>query len=292
MFTPIMEKQLEIPFEEYEQIDVKDSLDRKQDILEEILGEFANGEGPEKAKFTFRDDNYSQRTYVHQQGISVLRIANNKKVTWEENFETKTMDNHPSSLVIIDNRKDRQVIAIEKKETSFKKTDKLANIIQETFRKKLAQHRLSVDIRGKYHYAQFWEVVDVSMKLNGIESVTFPFPYPNLPQLTDMVGEYFADLARRTNSEPTLELKGQSGESVSVSKEDAFMINAIKACAASGRPILIKPKGSQRRKIGVECPVIEELSDVLLVDLDKQELFNSKFEGITDFLNKIKLVYE
>ena len=80
---------MEIPFEEYEQIDVKDSLDRKQDILEEILGEFANGEGSEKAKFTFRDDNYSQRTYVHQQGISVLRIANNKKVKWEENSRPK-----------------------------------------------------------------------------------------------------------------------------------------------------------------------------------------------------------
>ena len=38
--------------------------------------------------------------------------------------------------------------------------------------------------------------------------------------------------------------------------------------------------------------MIEELSDAFLMDLDKQEMFNSKFEGITGFLNKIKLVYE
>ena len=69
-------------------------------------------------------------------------------------------------------------------------------------------------------------------------------------------------------------------------------MNAIKACAASGRPIVIKPKGSSLKKIGVESPVIEEISDKAIKELSDSDLFNSKFEKIVEFLNQIKLVYE
>lgn len=43
-----------------------------------------------------------------------MRIANNKKTKLEADFNVSELDNHPSCLVIIDNRKDRQIIAIER----------------------------------------------------------------------------------------------------------------------------------------------------------------------------------
>lgn len=106
------------------------------------------------------------------------------------------------------------------------------------------------------------------------------------------MGDYFTDLARRTNSEPTLHLQGQNHESVNIDSKDIWILNAIKACAASGRPIVIKPKGSSLKKIGVESPVIEEISDKAIKELSDSDLFNSKFEKIVEFLNQIKLVYE
>lgn len=106
------------------------------------------------------------------------------------------------------------------------------------------------------------------------------------------MGEYFTDLAKRTNSEPTLHLQGQNHESVNLDPTDIWLLNAIKACAASGKPILIKPKGSQVRKIGVESPVIEEIADIAVKELSSRDLFDSKFNLIVEFLNKIKLVYE
>ena len=130
------------------------------------------------------------------------------------------------------------------------------------------------------------------MMLKGIDSVDFPFAYPNLPEISDMVGDYMNNIARQTNSEPTLHLKGQNKESVRLSREDLWLLSAIKACAASGRPILIKPKGSELRKIGVDSPVYEEIPDVALKDLDQKDLFNSKYEIIIECLNTIKLVYE
>lgn len=287
MFRPVMENKMEIPFEEFQKIDVQDSLDRKQELTSEVL------DNNEKLKFKFNTVEYAHKMYIGQNGIYVLRIANtgHKPAKVENNFKVMKQQNHPSCIVIIDNRQDRQIIAIEHN-SAFGKDPSLAVIIQTTLRKALQNYRLTLDVTQKYHTSEFWQVVDNSMMLKGIDYVDFPFAYPNLPEISDMVGEYMNNIARQTNSEPTLKLKGQNNESVNLSREDQWLLSAIKACAASGRPILIKPKGSELRKIGVESPVYEEISDETLTELDQKELFDSKYNIIVEFLNTIKIVYD
>ena len=287
MFRPVMENKMEIPFEEFQKIDVQDSLDRKQELTSEVL------DNNEKLKFKFNTVEYAHKMYIGQNGIYVLRIANtgHKPAKVENNFKVMKQQNHPSCIVIIDNRQDRQIIAIEHN-SAFGKDPSLAVIIQTTLRKALQNYRLTLDVTQKYHTSEFWQVVDTSMMLRGIDYVDFPFAYPNLPEISDMVGEYMNNIARQTNSEPTLKLKGQNNESVNLSREDQWLLSAIKACAASGRPILIKPKGSELRKIGVDSPVYEEISDETLTELDQKELFDSKYNIIVEFLNTIKIVYD
>lgn len=287
MFRPVMENKMEIPFEEFQKIDVQDSLDRKQELTSEVL------DNNEKLKFKFNTVEYAHKMYIGQNGIYVLRIANtgHKPAKVENNFKVMKQQNHPSCIVIIDNRQDRQIIAIEHN-SAFGKDPSLAVIIQTTLRKALKNYRLTLDVTQKYHTSEFWQVVDSSMMLKGIDYVDFPFAYPNLPEISDMVGEYMNNIARQTNSEPTLKLKGQNNESVNLSREDQWLLSAIKACAASGRPILIKPKGSELRKIGVDSPVYEEISDETLTELDQKELFDSKYNIIVEFLNTIKIVYD
>ncbi len=287
MFRPVTENQTEIPFEEFQQINVQDSLDRKQDLTGEVLDD------DKKLKFKFNDVEYAHKMYIGQNGIYVFRIANSghKPAKVETDFKVVKQENHPSCLVIIDNRKDRQIIAIEKN-SAFGKDPSLAVILQTTLRKALQSYRLTLDVTPKFHTSEFWQVVDASMMLKGIESVDFPFAYPNLPEISDMVGEYMNNVARQTNSEPTLHLKGQNNESLTLSRKDLWLLSAIKACAASGRPILIKPKGSDLRRIGVDSPVYEEISDVALTGLGQKDLFDSKFQAIVEFLNTIKLAYE
>lgn len=287
MFRPVMENKMEIPFEEFQKIDVQDSLDRKQELTSEVL------DNNEKLKFKFNTVEFAHKMYIGQNGIYVLRIANtgHKPAKVENNFKVMKQQNHPSCIVIIDNRQDRQIIAIEHN-SAFGKDPSLAVIIQTTLRKALQNYRLTLDVTQKYHTSEFWQVVDNSMMLKGIDYVDFPFAYPNLPEISDMVGEYMNNIARQTNSEPTLKLKGQNNESVNLSREDQWLLSAIKACAASGRPILIKPKGSELRKIGVDSPVYEEISDETLTELDQKELFDSKYNIIVEFLNTIKIVYD
>ena len=287
LFRPVMEHQTDIPFKEFQKIDVQDSLDRKQDLTNDVLSD------NKKLKFKFNNVVYAHKMYIEQDGIYVLRIANtgHKPAKVETDFKVMKQENHPSCIVIIDNRKDRQIIAIEQN-SAFGKDPSLAVIIQTTLRKALQYYRLTLDVTPKFHTSEFWQVVDTSMMLKGIDHIDFPFAYPNLPEISDMVGDYMTDVARRTNSEPTLHLKGQNNESVRLSREDLWLLSAIKACAASGRPILIKPKGSEIRKIGVDSPVYEEISDVALTELDQKDFFDSKFKIIIEFLNTIKLVYE
>lgn len=291
MFRPVMENQMGLPLEEFQAVNVQESLDKKQELLGSVLNDFACEKDEPKKYYQFDGETFKYRSFINQGDIYVMRIANNKKTKLEADFNVSELDNHPSCLVIIDNRKDRQIVAIERN-AAFSKNTMVADILQNTFRLKLLSRRLTLDIAGKFHTAEFWQVRNASMELKGIEYVDFPFAYPNLPAISDLVGEYFTDLAKRTNSEPTLHLQGQNHESVNLDPEDIWVLKAIKACAASGKPILMKPKGSQVRKIGVESPVIEEIADVAVKDLSSRDLFDAKFNLIVEFLNKIKLVYE
>lgn len=291
MFRPVMENQMGLPLEEFQAVNVQESLDKKQELLGSVLNDFACEKDEQKKYYQFDGEFFRYRSFINQGDIYVMRIANNKKTKLEADFNVSELDNHPSCLVIIDNRKDRQIVAIERN-VAFSKNSMVADILQNTFRLKLLSRRLTLDIAGKFHTAEFWQVRNASMELKGIEYVDFPFAYPNLPAISDLVGEYFTDLAKRTNSEPTLHLQGQNHESVNLDPEDIWVLKAIKACAASGKPILMKPKGSQVRKIGVESPVIEEIADVAVKDLSSRDLFDAKFNLIVEFLNKIKLVYE
>ena len=287
LFRPVTEHQTDIPFKEFQKIDVQDSFDRKQDLTNDVLSD------NKRLKFKFNNVVYAHKMYIGRDGIYALRIANtvHKPTKYETDFKVMKQDNHPSCIAIIDNRKDRQIIAIEQN-SAFGKDPSLAVIIQTTLRKALQHHRLTLDVTPKFHTSDFWQVVDTSMMLKGIEYVDFPFAYPNLPEISDMVGEYMNNIARQTNSEPTLKLKGQNNESVNLSREDQWLLSAIKACAASGRPIIIKPKGAELRKIGVDSPVYEEISDETLTELDQKELFDSKYNIIVEFLNTIKIVYD
>lgn len=290
MFHPVMEHHGEIPLEEFQEIDVQDSVERKQELLGKIL------DGGNILRFEFKGILYEHKTYIRRDGIYLFRIANNghRPVKVEKDFRVQSEMNHPSCLVIVDNRKDRQVIAIEHRgrKSAFGKAPSLAAIIQKTLRVALQGYRLSLDVTPKFHTAEFWQVVDVAMTRSGIEYVDFPFAYPNLPEISDMVGEYMSHVARLTNSEPTLHLQGQNRESVRLDPAELWLLNAIRACAASGRPILVKPKGTKLRKIGVDSPVYEEIADWVLEQLEQGELFDSKYQSIVDFLNTVKLVYE
>lgn len=253
-------------------VDVDDSLARKQELLGELFRTESNlrfsrtrtgGEGESKQ--------FEHMIVAESGGIIVMRLANTTKQVHEKKFNRWTEEDQPSLYVLIDNRKDKQIIAIENRPQAFSETQTVAHIMEETFNRRLWSKRLQVQINAKYRTREFWDVV--SEYEQGIASVTFKFPYPNLPEISDMVGEYYTELARRTNTEPKTTITAPPKEKATLERGDLILESMIKAASASGKVIMMRPKGARKwRKIGLETIVQEELPDQALKGLEQQEV--------------------
>ena len=110
--------------------------------------------------FQVGDVIYHHQILLNYNGILVLRLANNKQLVQEENFQVKKLVNQPSSLIIIDNRGNCQTIAIQKNPTAFSRTSQIASILQTTFNTLLKQRFLLIEIRRRLEQNSFWQIVD------------------------------------------------------------------------------------------------------------------------------------
>ncbi len=289
LFKPVNEPQEPDMFSP--EVDVEESLRMKQELLAELF------KAESKLKFArFRANGDGEgRQFEHMivaqsGGIIVMRLANTTQQMHEKKFNRWTEEDQPSLYVLIDNRKDKQIIAIENRPQAFSETETVAHIMEETFNRRLWSKRLQVQINAKYRTREFWDVV--SEYEQGIASVTFKFPYPNLPEISDMVGEYYTELARCTNTEPKTTITAPPKEKAVLQRGNLILESMIKAASASGKVIMMRPKGARKwRKIGLETIVQEELSDQALKGLEEQELIPRKWQAIVDFLDKIQIVY-
>ena len=170
-------KEVEEPsmFKGIENVDVKDSRARKQEILNDYLQYMSDKNLP----FVKGKKQYQQIVVWQEDGIWDLRIANNKKQKIEHEFIQKRIPDNPSCAVLIDNRKGVQTIAIQKLATSFTTPNILAKIMMETLNQYLVKKRLRINIAPRYDSHEFWDVVNNHPYK--IKMVNFQFPFPNLP---------------------------------------------------------------------------------------------------------------
>lgn len=288
LFKPINEPQEPDMFSPM--VNVEDSIAMKQ----ELLGKLFLAGSPLRFAKTRNASNDSKQfehlVVAQRDGIIVMRLANTTTQVHEKDFNRWAELDNPSLFVIIDNRKDKQIIAIENRAQAFSDTQTVAHIMEETFSRYLFEHRLQVQINAKYHTHEFWDVVNEYEQ--GIASVTFRFPYPNLPVISDMVGEFYVELARRTNTEPRTTITAPRGEKAVLRQGDLLLEQMINAASASGKVIQVRPVGARKwRKIGQETLVQEELSDQALRGLEQPEVIANKWQVIADFLDKIQIVY-
>lgn len=100
-------------------------------------------------------------------------------------------------------------------------------------------------------------------------------------------------MARRTNGEPTTILTARAKERLILERGDLLVENMISAASASGKLIMMRPKGQRKwKQIGLRTIVHEELSDQVLNHLEENELIPHKWYAIVSFLDRIKNVYD
>ena len=281
-FKPIQEPDLNL-FEE--EVKWEESIANKQ----RIFGRFF--ESGSVLKFTRNNNQVFEHLVVAQSdGIVVLRIANNSHLTHEKNFKQWDEDDNPSLFVIIDNRKDKQIIAIENRTQAFSDTGDVARLMQDSFNRLLFHDRLELQIDAKFHVHEFWDVEATCER--GVACVKFKFPFPNLPQITNLVEQIYKQAAESMNGEPITIMQARPKERLRLEKDNELLASMIQAASASGKLIMMRPKGQLKwKQIGTETIVHEELSEQVFEGLEQGELIPHQWHAIENFLNRIKTVY-
>lgn len=282
-FAPLIRKDEDVPslFKDYGIVSRDDIMRDKQKIFGAIFDADSG--------FVFSD---GSQTFHHKEllntgGVIVLRIANNKTIIQEKNFTLNKIPNNPSCIVVIDNRTDCQSIAIQQNGKSFSSTDNVANILKKSFNAFLRPKGLLLDIRRRFSEQSFWQIVDKHTE--GIKSIKFRFARPNLPRVSDNIGEALAAIGKNLNASTTYELTAVDGGTLNLSKDDLALASLVKAAGDSGYPISILPakKDASRLYSGKSSHIVIELPGSVS---DEQEdlLFNHSFEDISSTMNEFK----
>lgn len=258
----------------------KERMEKKQDYLLSILSD-------KLFKFkSVRDGIFEHQIRYECNGIVILKLANNKQLSLEENFKKKKHNYSPSCFIIIDNRKDIQHIAIEDDVTAFSSTDVVRNILENSLRKALKAYGLTLSIKKEYQETEFWQLIGQYPK--GASMVRFHFSYPNLPRVCDSINELISNQSKLTNSkETTFELKSSNTEQLYLSNENEQLNGLIDASAKSGNIITLKMKNIRKHIRTGKTTKSIEIEDLEL-QMKNEDLFKTIPEKLIELLNQVK----
>ena len=205
---------------------IKERMDKKLEYIHAIITD-------NNFKFkSNKDGEFNRKIYYDQDGIIILRIANNKNLSLEEDFKKNKHHHSPSCFVIIDNRTNFQRIAIEEDTTAFSDTDVVRNIIFHSLKRHLQKYGLGIEIKKEFQKNEFWDIVKDQTR--GISLVRFCFSYPNLPRVHQSINELINSESEALNSkQTTLEYRSNESEHLELDESNKQLSGLVEASAIS-----------------------------------------------------------
>lgn len=287
-FYEVKGEQLSL-FDEPNVVDSSVSMDHKQELFE---AEWAD---KDKLVFKCKDVEYQHKLLAIENHIIVFRIANNKKVRRENDFQLELLDHKPSCLVVIDNRHDCQQIAIQRNK-AFSKQTRVAEILQWTFCEMMKKHRLRMEVKARYDVKEFWSIVHRYPV--GVKYLKFSFTPKNLPWLAGRVKQFFNEMGDNFYADPVLELNAKDDAPLNIREDDEMLGEMLSNSADSGMPIKMTMVGSKSQiTCGINTTVEVSMSDSIVKELaapqwryDSQTT-STTMEHIVELVNEIKLLH-
>ena len=287
-------------FQSREEIEkhIEDLKLHKQEILQKYIDRIVKGELVPR----MGDKEYRCKTLFHEGGVTIFKRENIKDESYDRNFGVERHRIGPNCHVIIDNRKDMQHIAIERKIKAFSSTNVVKNILCETLKPLLKSEGLLLEINPQFHPKEFWDFIEANRQY-GIKEIRFYFPYPNLPAISDKYGEAMKRIGLDYHCMPGLILFAPDDLDMVLEHEDQVLNFWLEASSESGIPVAVQSKrmGSRMQLIGknkcVTWPLDKKVLDMLdpqpemaqqqqllidVLDTDEKALVREK---ITEFIN-------
>lgn len=263
-FMPLEARQKRL-FELVTETRVEELKARKQEVLQKYLDRIASGELVPR----MGNKKYRCKTLYNQGGVMIFKMENVKDETYDWDFGVARHQIGPHCHVIIDNRKDVQHIAIERKVKAFSSPNVVKNILNETLRPLLREEGLRFEINPQYHPEDFWNYIQANREY-GIREVRFYFPYPNLPAISDKYGDMMKAIGVDYNCMPGLILCAPDDMDILLDPEDKQLNFWVEAASESGIPVAVQSKrrGARLYLVGKNSPVIWPIDKLMFDRLD------------------------
>lgn len=206
--------------------------------------EFSTGEGNDKKVYKHQVHHLSMN-----ENIIVMRIANDKPKTVEQDFKEISVRNEPSCYVIIDNREGCRRVAVQKNRKAFDQPKHVCNIITESVNKRLqAESFIGIELYPQYYTRDFYKAWQIHE--HHTQRLRFNLCENDLPEgfsEKEMDDNTIAGFIIKANEESQnkkyrtiLELNPpENVQYLFVDRESAYIRNLVKFSANTGNRIEI-----------------------------------------------------
>lgn len=280
----------------------KRTQEEKDEIFahkQEYFDEFFRPENFPKV-FLYTGRNYRVQLLWNYNNIIVFQMEKRGWYNQSIDFHNNQIPDNRWLDIIIDNRAQRQFIAVRKNASVFKKPNTVAKIIEENVTAWLNEKcGLEVSVKSQYHSKAFWDIYDKYNKWNGIERLQFNFPFPNKDWISENIEELML-FGKARNGATRLGIEAAKNEKLFFEKNEDNQ-KLVNTCSGTGVDVLIKPKNHRVIHVVKEMnPVEKEMSDGALKKIlapnpqtpveDERVLLAYQRAG--EFLNKCEQYYE
>ena len=282
-------------FETRRQEEIEENFQKKQELFGLF---FEQGTFPDM--FEFKGRFYHVQLVWNYNDIIVFQMEKRGWTKQAIDFHHNKIPNNPWIDIIVDNRKQQQLIAVRKNTSMFKYMNTVAQILQENFSKWMEAHYgLEVTVKQQYRSKVFWDLYNQFNKKYGVEKIQFNFPFPNKDWISENI-EGLMQFGKARNAATRLGLEAAKNESVyfEENEENKKLVNA---CSGTGADVIIKPKSHRIIHVVKEMnPIEQEMSDgnlqKVLATSAQQSIFEENdltpYLKAAEFLNKCQQYYE
>lgn len=252
-------------------VNIQQKIDGEYSTYDELVGMknklFEKAITNDNVRFQGKGYNPLVKLMHNDKDLILFRFGVQKNlVIADKEFNEHKTTNHPSVLVYIDNNPERQLIAIENNTDAFTETKTVANIIENTLAKHLANNQLSIYIEQRFHLSEFWETL--ADYQGRITSLKFNFIKPNMSNISKKAVETIKLIKSKNNSHKTiLNLNApKKGVLENLDPTDQDINSLAEYCALGGGSSSIKVKGLTKRVKTTKNEVTKKIDSIEATD--------------------------
>ncbi|UTW01198.1 hypothetical protein KDW99_08760 [Marinomonas rhizomae] len=211
----------------------------------------------------------------------ILKLARSRQIEREtEDFKGEVLDDWPSTLVVIWNHPDRQLIAVQKRRKAFKKCIYAVNLLTTHINKRLATRQLVSEFEPLFESNEFWSLL--KRHEGKVTNVEFEFITPNMASMSKSLSEDIKSFSKATNATKSkLKFEADKDSALLLEKDNPMLSGLVDYHSKGGGNIKINVTGL-KKTLSTSDTVREVSLEGLEIEGNEANVINALKELIND----------